>query len=330
MRYFGAGLLALFLMLLAGPSSAAKQQLNDPFGTQEQILQWINDYRLEPQPNRLPAAVKAMARLGLFRDQDTAGMFVGFMAGVLGSNPKSAEKLVTGMFPMPPEDQAAIIKAIAYSGLPNWQQLMGKFVERMPARKTLIDSYLNGKAPVLHNLPLESGPAPVDTLWGFYFATGSFEPVYRIVGALMFRSRNASGDEQVRLDRTSAPYLLPRLLGLGFATGAMSGFFGIGGGFLIVPGLILATDMPMIMAVASSLVAITAFGLTTSVSYALSGLVDWPLAGVFILGGVLGGVLGGRFARHLASKKDLLARVFAVVVAIVGAYVCVTSWSGAN
>ncbi len=151
-----------------------------------------------------------------------------------------------------------------------------------------------------------------------------------VVGALMFRSRNASGDEQVRLDRTSAPYLLPRLLGLGFATGAMSGFFGIGGGFLIVPGLILATDMPMIMAVASSLVAITAFGLTTSVSYALSGLVDWPLAGVFILGGVLGGVLGGRFARHLASKKDLLARVFAVVVAIVGAYVCVTSWSGAN
>ena len=194
MRYFGAGLLALFLMLLAGPSSAAKQQLNDPFGTQEQILQWINDYRLEPQPNRLPAAVKAMARLGLFRDQDTAGMFVGFMAGVLGSNPKSAEKLVTGMFPMPPEDQAAIIKAIAYSGLPNWQQLMGKFVERMPARKTLIDSYLTGKAPVLHNLPLESGPAPVDTLWGYYFATGSFEPVYRIVGALMWSSDKSNLD----------------------------------------------------------------------------------------------------------------------------------------
>ena len=186
MRFLGAGLLALFMMLLTEPSAAAKaqpQSASGPFGSQEQILQWINDYRLEPEPNRLPQAVKAMARLGLFRDQDTAGIFVGFMAGVLASNPRKAEKYVAGMFPMPPEDQASIIKAIAYSGLPNWKPLMSKFVERMPARKVLIDSYMSGKAPALHNLPLD-GPAPIDTLWGYYFATGSLEPVYRIVGAL--------------------------------------------------------------------------------------------------------------------------------------------------
>lgn len=189
MRFFGAGLVALFLMALAEPSLATKAQppQGGPFSSHERLLQWINDYRLEPQPNRLPDAVKAMAQLGLFRDQDTAGIFVGFMAGVLGSNPARAQKLVTRMFPMQPEDQASIIKAIAYSGLPNWKQLLGKFVERMPARKTLIDSYMTGKAPVLHDLPLD-GPAPVDTLWGYYFATGSLEPVYRIVGALKWSS----------------------------------------------------------------------------------------------------------------------------------------------
>ena len=78
------------------------------------------------------------------------------------------------------------------------------------------------------------------------------------------------------------PRLLPWLIGVGFAVGALSGFFGIGGGFLIVPGLIGATAMPLINAIGSSLVAVSAFGLTTAASYAWSGLVDWPLAGLFI------------------------------------------------
>ena len=57
---------------------------------------------------------------------------------------------------------------------------------------------------------------------------------------------------------------MPAILGLGLATGTLSGFFGIGGGFLIVPALMLATGMPIMNAVSSSLVAVTAFGLTTA------------------------------------------------------------------
>jgi len=44
----------------------------------------------------------------------------------------------------------------------------------------------------------------------------------------------------------------------------------------------LATGMPILNAVGSSLVAVTAFGLTTAMNYSVSGLVDWTLAGVFI------------------------------------------------
>src|SRR5262249_60009066 len=77
----------------------------------------------------------------------------------------------------------------------------------------------------------------------------------------------------------------PAIAGFGLATGTMSGFFGIGGGFLIVPALMFATGMPILNAVSSSLVAVTAFGLTTAASYAWSGLVSWDLAGVFIAGG---------------------------------------------
>ena len=104
--------------------------------------------------------MQAMSRLGVFRDLETAGVYVGFMAGVLQTNPDKAEKLVARMFPMPPEDQIAIVRAIAYSDLPDWKGLMLKFAERMPARKALIDRFVYGKMPTLRQLELDSGPTP--------------------------------------------------------------------------------------------------------------------------------------------------------------------------
>ncbi|MEZ5878013.1 MAG: TSUP family transporter [Tepidamorphaceae bacterium] len=101
---------------------------------------------------------------------------------------------------------------------------------------------------------------------------------------------------------------MPRLGGIGLATGVLAGFFGIGGGFLIVPGLILATGMPIINAVASSLVGVAAFGFTTAANYAVSGLIDWPVAGLFLLGGIAGGVLGGMTSRKLATGRNTLQK----------------------
>jgi uncharacterized membrane protein YfcA len=144
----------------------------------------------------------------------------------------------------------------------------------------------------------------------------------------MLRPRKSAGNAEVQLNAESMPRLLPLLIGIGFAVGGLSGFFGIGGGFLIVPGLIGATAMPLINAIGSSLVSVTAFGLTTAASYAWSGLVDWPLAGLFILGGALGGLLGTRLARHLAGYKHALTLVFSGIVISVGLYVVVKSFIG--
>jgi uncharacterized membrane protein YfcA len=102
--------------------------------------------------------------------------------------------------------------------------------------------------------------------------------------------------------------------------GILSGFFGMGGGFLIVPGLIAATGMPIINAIGSSLVAVTALGLTTAINYALSGYVDWVLAAVFILGGVAGGAFGAFVAAHLSARKGLLNSLFASLIFVVAGY----------
>jgi hypothetical protein len=135
------------------------------------------------------------------------------------------------------------------------------------------------------------------------------------------RRRDSGGNPNVRLTTRAARELLPPLLGIGFGVGLFSGFFGTGGGFLIVPGLMLATGMPLTFAIGTSLVAVAAFGAATAASYAISGLVDWWLAGLFVLGGLLGGFIGTGLGRVLAARKQMLGTLFASLVIVVGIYI---------
>lgn len=137
-----------------------------------------------------------------------------------------------------------------------------------------------------------------------------------VVGVLMLRHRNVSGNPDIQCQIQNAP----RVIAFGSLTGLFSGFFGIGGGFLIVPGLMASTGMPMAYAVGSSLVAVTAFGLTTALNYAFSGLVDWLLAACFIGGGIIGGFIGANFSKRLSASKGTLNSVFAVLIFCVAGY----------
>lgn len=174
-----------------GPPPASSSPQN-PFATSESLFQWVSNYRQHPQPWRVPAAVHAMYEFGLFSDEEKQWFFIGFIAGVLGNNPKDGPKLVTQMFPMPDKEQAVIIRAIAYSGRPDWRELLEKNSSRMPLRRPLIDDFLTGKRPTLMELPLDTGGSPgVYALWGYYVATGQHEPVLRIMEALRW-SKNKS------------------------------------------------------------------------------------------------------------------------------------------
>ena len=86
-----------------------------------------------------------------------------------------------------------------------------------------------------------------------------FAVLMLVVAALMLRGRRNGTD-----GGWPKPRLFPRLAATGFGAGALSGFFGIGGGFLIVPGLIFASGMEIIAAIGSSLVAVGAFAATAS------------------------------------------------------------------
>jgi uncharacterized membrane protein YfcA len=142
-----------------------------------------------------------------------------------------------------------------------------------------------------------------------------------VIAALMLKTRARVGLPDAKMSWSN----MPAILGLGLATGTLSGFFGIGGGFLIVPALMLATGMSIMNAVSSSLLAVTAFGLTTAASYAWSGLISWGLAGLFIAGGIGGGLIGTRLARLLADRRGALNTLFAAVIVAVALYMLLRS-----
>ncbi len=152
-----------------------------------------------------------------------------------------------------------------------------------------------------------------------------FAGLMLVVGVLMLRPRREPAHPAAAL---TAPVAL-RTGGVGFLVGLVSGFFGIGGGFLIVPGLILATNMPMINAIGTSLFAVGMFGLATALNYAASGLVNWPIAGEYILGGLGGGYMGMRAAVSLARQRQTLTRVFAGIIFTVAFYIFWRGLSGA-
>lgn len=134
-----------------------------------------------------------------------------------------------------------------------------------------------------------------------------------VIAALMLLRRHDSGARDVRLSAQNAP----ALIGLGVASGGLSGFFGIGGGFLIVPALIFATGMPILNAVGTSLFAVSAFGLATALNYAQSGLVNWGLAAMLIAGGLAGSVFGARASVRLAAHKGAMNVLLAAVIILV-------------
>lgn len=121
-------------------------------------------------------------------------------------------------------------------------------------------------------------------------------------------------------NRTENHVKFGRVIGTGTTTGVVSGFFGIGGGFLIVPGLMFATGMTMIDAIGSSLFSVGTFGLTTAVSYAISGFVDWWVFVLYVIGGILGGVGGTMLSSRLEKNKRALQVIFSVIIIVVAVY----------
>jgi hypothetical protein len=205
------------LVIVVQPVQAAVTPEIDPRASLSVVQQWIYNYRAKPDYAHVPAAVRVLFHSQTFREPENAGIYLGFIAGAIASNPTKSEQLVDSFFPVPPEDEWVIVRAIAYSGLPDWRGLLRRVAPKMPGRKVMIDAYLAGTLPALYDIPLEQKKPGMmeklrgvftknpfakeekkldtaltyagnqdllDTLWGYYFATGSHLPILRIMQML--------------------------------------------------------------------------------------------------------------------------------------------------
>jgi len=146
-----------------------------------------------------------------------------------------------------------------------------------------------------------------------------FAGAMAMIALSMFRTPKTVGDPDVTL----TPRMVLQLAPIGLVVGLAAGFFGIGGGFLIVPGLMLAVGMTMTNATASSLVSVSIFGAATSANYAVSGLVDFQVVSLLLLGGAIGGGLGIQISKWLAGRLRFARMAFATMIIVVAGFVAV-------
>src|SRR5436305_8105297 len=101
-RLWTCALACVALIVFAGhilPSAAAAGVRLDETASRDDVLQWIDGYRNRPDPGPVRIAIKVLSQRGVLRDADTAGVYVGFLAGVLGARPAEAEGLIGKVLP---------------------------------------------------------------------------------------------------------------------------------------------------------------------------------------------------------------------------------------
>lgn len=113
-----------------------------------------------------------------------------------------------------------------------------------------------------------------------------------------------------------------RLSIIGFLVGISAGYFGIGGGFIIVPSL-MHFNLNIVDAIGTSLLPVSSFGLATAARYSISNQIDWIISLLFIVGGIMGGKIGTFVSSR--TPKDILTKMFSILLIIVAVSIILDS-----
>ncbi len=119
---------------------------------------------------------------------------------------------------------------------------------------------------------------------------------------------------------------LPRAALVGLVVGFASGLLGVGGGFLLVPALVLLLGIPLAVAVGTSLLAIILPAASGAVTYAALGSIDWTAVAATVPFGILGALYGARLAIRI---PEAALRVAFDVVLLAGAAKLLSTGVGA-
>jgi uncharacterized membrane protein YfcA len=144
-----------------------------------------------------------------------------------------------------------------------------------------------------------------------------FAAVMLVAAVFMYRDRPPSGPDSAPVRSATLRWTLIGLEGI--AVGILTGLVGVGGGFLIVPALVLLADLPMKLAVGTSLLVIAMKSASGFVGYLGTPGIDAAFMATFSAAAVVGIVIGSRFVRIVPQRA--LRKTFAGFLVVMGALI---------
>ncbi len=145
-----------------------------------------------------------------------------------------------------------------------------------------------------------------------------------LVAALMFRKARRGGSSAAEVKSLRDPRTAITTVGTAILVGLLTGFFGVGGGFAIVPALTLVLGLPVLLAVGTSRVVIVINSATSLATRLAVGVeLDWPVIAAFALAAMVGSLAGSRVTSRVSPRTLQLA--FAALLVVVAIYTIATN-----
>ena len=171
-------LLTLFLLY------SGALQADAAFDSQASVATWITHYYRNPEPSKVPAAIRSMSEFGMLDNNAGLPPVFGFLAGVFRDNPDQVSGWLEETRDLAESHIGVVVLGLWYADLPNSQAQSYAILDQHPDLKQEFSFLLTGSPMSVDEIPLEQGPWVLDALWGNFMATGSEVPVLRIAEAL--------------------------------------------------------------------------------------------------------------------------------------------------
>jgi uncharacterized membrane protein YfcA len=243
------------------------------------------------------------------------GLVIGLCLGLLGSG-GSILTVPLLVYLLDHEPKAAIAESLAIVG----------GIALVASIRPMLKRDVDWTSLVLFGIPGVLGT--VAGVWCSQWISGVvqlvvFSIVMLVAAAMMLRGRRGGDAEEAPTDRTRRDHVI--LVVEGLVVGALTGIVGVGGGFLIVPALVLLGRLPMRLAVGTSLLIIaikSGAGFAQSIGQMEADALNLQTIGIFVLLGGVGSFAGNAIGGRIPQRR--LKQVFAVFLLVMGVVILAT------
>lgn len=171
--------ICLLLVLFYWPLGASAE-----FNSQEGFNKWLTYYYQNPTPEMIVPAVRYMSDNGFFDNENASPPIFGFIAGVFRDNQDKLDSWLTDFKSLDDTAYGVVVLGLWYANIPDSKERVYTMLEGRPALKELLNFLYEGSPMSITDIPLKQGAWVLDALWGNFMATGSKEPVVRVMQTL--------------------------------------------------------------------------------------------------------------------------------------------------